>query len=427
MNDTKLIFAAILFMMSLMVVTGCTTGNNDVPLAIPGLTQYVHPGEIVQLDGRHSVDANNQPLTYKWKMELKPTGSNATLMNTTASTSTFIADQVGVYVVSLVVNDGIVNSIPSYHYVNVTKGYYPLDGDVVDAAYSDELDRIVFLSSNPDQMHIMDPNTGKDLVVPLSLPGLSVSVSPDSTMVAVGHKYGISLYDPLNGVLQKFMPSKFLHKVILLGGNGYVYSHGEWYILHHFNLSTGEEDYANEVDVNLTSLTLHPDGQSLFVFTNLGLTRMDIRHGIPTVMWGKQTDGSYYAWLSADANHILTNTGELLQLSNREEDDLRHVGNLCIDLAPIFIHTAMMDDRYAYVIPPNYDNIRGSQILIYELQTQILVDVVNLPVFAANNNVYAYDGRYIFQNDRKDKKYLIVQAQSDSDYTIPENFALVVY
>lgn len=85
------------------------TANAD-PIANAGPNQNVTVGSVVTLDGTNSSDANRDQLTYRWVMMSKPTNSTATLANPTSAKPTFTADLVGPYVVSLIVNDGRVDS-----------------------------------------------------------------------------------------------------------------------------------------------------------------------------------------------------------------------------------------------------------------------------------------------------------------------------
>jgi hypothetical protein len=83
---------------------------NADPIANAGANQNVTVASVVTLDGTNSSDANRDQLTYRWVMMSKPTGSTATLANPTSAKPTFTADLVGPYVVSLIVNDGRVDS-----------------------------------------------------------------------------------------------------------------------------------------------------------------------------------------------------------------------------------------------------------------------------------------------------------------------------
>jgi K319-like protein len=83
------------------------------PVANAGPNQSLPPGSVVQLDGSGSTDVDGIPLTYNWSILSEPTGSSATLNVPTAVNPMFTADLAGLYVLQLIVNDGIGNSLPS--------------------------------------------------------------------------------------------------------------------------------------------------------------------------------------------------------------------------------------------------------------------------------------------------------------------------
>jgi alpha-tubulin suppressor-like RCC1 family protein len=87
--------------------------TNVTPVAHAGVNQSVVQGETVSLNGSQSTDANLDPLTYIWRIVSKPLNSLAALSDATVRQPSFVADMGGKYVVSLVVNDGLVNSEPS--------------------------------------------------------------------------------------------------------------------------------------------------------------------------------------------------------------------------------------------------------------------------------------------------------------------------
>ncbi|MBM3927504.1 MAG: hypothetical protein FJ335_03460 [Sphingomonadales bacterium] len=62
------------------------------------------------LDGSSSTDANGDALTYKWAIKSRPSGSTAGLSSLTDAKPTFMADVAGIYVITLIVNDGKVDS-----------------------------------------------------------------------------------------------------------------------------------------------------------------------------------------------------------------------------------------------------------------------------------------------------------------------------
>lgn len=92
--------------------------NNVQPVASAGGNQSVPVWSIVSLDGGASSDANGDSLSYSWSFVSKPLASMSTLSDLTIATPSFTADKAGDYIVSLVVNDGQINSNP--HNVTIT-------------------------------------------------------------------------------------------------------------------------------------------------------------------------------------------------------------------------------------------------------------------------------------------------------------------
>jgi hypothetical protein len=86
--------------------------DNVVPVADAGGNQAVTVGDTVTLVGS-GTDANGDPLTYEWRFVSVPAGSAALLEGVNQPTASFVADADGTYLVSLVVNDGIEDSLPS--------------------------------------------------------------------------------------------------------------------------------------------------------------------------------------------------------------------------------------------------------------------------------------------------------------------------
>jgi hypothetical protein len=96
---------------STVTVTASTA--NIAPVANAGAAQSVVTGSQVTLNGSASNDANGDALTYTWAFVSRPTGSTAALSSTTSVNPTFTAGTAGSYVLSLVVNDGTLNSVAS--------------------------------------------------------------------------------------------------------------------------------------------------------------------------------------------------------------------------------------------------------------------------------------------------------------------------
>jgi hypothetical protein len=92
-----------------VTVNNCSCGK---PIANAGADQSVAKDTTVQLDGSASSDPDNDTLTYTWSFIDKPTGSVATLSDSSLVNPTFDTDIKGLYTLQLVVNDGQTNSTP---------------------------------------------------------------------------------------------------------------------------------------------------------------------------------------------------------------------------------------------------------------------------------------------------------------------------
>lgn len=110
------------------VAAGCGTGGgestgtfNTAPVATAGNYNRVVTNTVVTLDGSASSDVNGDQLGYSWAFTSKPTGSNATLLNSTGAKPSFIPDLEGTYAFSLVVNDGKTNRAVANAVIEVVK------------------------------------------------------------------------------------------------------------------------------------------------------------------------------------------------------------------------------------------------------------------------------------------------------------------
>lgn len=84
--------------------------DNVAPVANAGAAQNVVTNTVVALNGSASSDANGDPLTYVWTLTSRPAGSVATLTGANSVMPVFTADMSGIYVASLIVNDGKASS-----------------------------------------------------------------------------------------------------------------------------------------------------------------------------------------------------------------------------------------------------------------------------------------------------------------------------
>jgi hypothetical protein len=83
--------------------------ENTAPTADAGHPRYASVGALTMLDGSQSHDGESDPLTYRWTLVL-PANSRAVLSGGAMEVAGFVPDVAGVYVATLVVSDGLMES-----------------------------------------------------------------------------------------------------------------------------------------------------------------------------------------------------------------------------------------------------------------------------------------------------------------------------
>ena len=93
------------------------------PIAIAGNDTIVskNNGIFVILNGSGSYDPEGSPITYQWSMISKPDGSNGTIFSDNTANPIVRIDSTGIYLVTLIVNDGIAESEPDTLKITITE------------------------------------------------------------------------------------------------------------------------------------------------------------------------------------------------------------------------------------------------------------------------------------------------------------------
>ena len=87
-----------------------TSASNNIPVADAGQDIIVYVGTTVFLNGSNSFDQDGDPITYEW-VGISPPNSSAALFENNTKYPYFLPDVVGVYTLTLTVNDGVADSL----------------------------------------------------------------------------------------------------------------------------------------------------------------------------------------------------------------------------------------------------------------------------------------------------------------------------
>jgi PKD domain len=176
--------------------TPTTAPANAPPVAVAGSDVQAVVDEAVHLDGNASYDPDGDPLTFVWSLDSRPGGSATGLTGAHTSMPTLVPDVPGAYGVSLVVNDGTVDSAPSFLTVTATSLEEAVDQAVQAlGAAAAGLDEASFKNSNMKNalsnkiaavMHMIDQGDYAQALSKLQndilgkTDGCAVSGAPDS-------------------------------------------------------------------------------------------------------------------------------------------------------------------------------------------------------------------------------------------------------
>jgi len=97
---------------AIVATTITASAANSAPVAKLSADQMVTVGKVVTLDGSQSTDRDMDRLSYRWTLSYRPQGSSAAISAATDPMPTITPDLQGVYVATLIVNDGKADSLP---------------------------------------------------------------------------------------------------------------------------------------------------------------------------------------------------------------------------------------------------------------------------------------------------------------------------
>jgi chitinase len=345
-----------------------------------------------------------------------------------------------------------------------SQDYRMLDYRVVDAEYSKSLDRIVMVSSEPNEIHVYNPMTGtNDVVQSLPLSPSCVSVGPDGKAAAVGHNGWVSYVDLTATTTSEESVQTLLVATdvfdIVLARNGYIYAFpraDQWVNIHSIEIATGIETTHEGFPIReRTRVKLHPSGTKIYGADN-GLSpsdfeRYDIAGGAAEYEYDSPYHGDYPIdgdlWISEDGGRIFVRGRSVFRSSDNRDMDMIYAGKLDLGLGQVGLSTIQSLDhssRQGKILAiPSFreswqyggegedDSTASSddQIEIYEESFLGHISTLTLPKFLGNNGArHEPHGKFIFFDSTGERFHVIAQADADAgmlyDYatiSIPTN------
>ena len=306
---------------------------------------------------------------------------------------------------------------------------------IEDAKYDTALDRIVFVSSDPNLLHIFDPETGDDQQVSLPFAPNSVALAPAGDRAAVGHDGGhISLVDLTSATLATTFPVSGDVLDLVLTPDWVYAGTG---VLIGIQLATGalEKDVWN---VNQAArLALDATGQKVYwdstdEYPDL-LQRLNISmHPAAYVNRGPSPAVCTAIWLSRDGTRLFSRCGDVYVSSTDWSTDLTREGTLT-GVSPARHIGDSASAGLIAAIPgiPNYsafgfelivgtgwngDVTADERVALFNSATLSFQSDLPLTPFSLGSSTAAARGRFVFFNNLGTRIYVIVEADSASGF-----------
>lgn len=408
--------------------------SNTAPVANPDFTERdMALGGVLQLDASNSRDYESPDLLFQWTVESAPEGSTAKISANALPKPTFKPDKEGSYRISLKVTDPQGLSSLATVSLNVRGAVRQFSYNVVDAEYSDALERLIVVSSQPSHaLQIIDPATGVQKSVPLALAAHNVAVSPDGKTAVVGHDGAVTLVD-----LQNIRISKFFDNIgfnvfdIVLGNNGMAYASRiglQWDSLYSINLVTGDV-LRNTGSSIYGGVRLQVIPRLNAVYSILaGLSPGDLeRFNTSTTPLSYLYDSPYYGdyaigdnlWVTEDGLSILTAAGTMFQTAALQDQDMRYQRKLPeagqSDMRFNVFHADHSQEVNKFVVASVEHSAYASGVLGAINLKVYTTPLLNLESSTSLNNV-TFDGggqavipQFVFFNSNGIKRYAVLQ------------------
>lgn len=309
--------------------------------------------------------------------------------------------------------------------------------DVIEAAYSAQLDSIVMVSSYPrSALYVYDTSTGQERELGLNRVPVSVAVSPDGTKVAVGHDALVTYADLTTIGLQGASAPKLLNIStkafdIVLDGRGFVHvfpATDQWVGVHSVEIATNTETVTGSLLRAGSHATMHPSGDFIYTADN-GLSpsdiqKYDISSGVATLLYDSPYHGDYAmcgnVWLKEDGVTIYTACGNTFRSSTIAAQDMVYSGKLELSSSPYYgylvrsLSQSAETHEIALIESDSYNCASWqsqsncyTRLAVYESDFLNRLSRTSIPPISVAGTNYAQHGLFIFHSSDGTHQYLI--------------------
>ncbi|WP_291048914.1 hypothetical protein [Hyphomonas sp.] len=408
--------------------TVTVTLTNDAPV-VSVVASEAMPAirEEVLLDASGSNDVNGHLLTYSWRLTSAPSAS-ALQTSFEGAVVPIEFDAEGEYTFEVSVSDG-------YAVTTATTG--PIQASLYTIRPLNAPFRMVAGSAGEGvvaalhERSLMVLRGGREAAVTsLPLPGLSIAVSPNGHLAAIGHETSISVVDLSSYEIVWTLPAYGASANISIADDGYVYAVQSEGDIFRKVISISPSGLKSDLTSIFrgSQLKMHPSGEGLYSVDDRSFFPDDIRRisvsaghflGVRDSPYHGQYSFCGNKWLAGDGRSILTACGVIVESSSDPATDMRFLA--MIDAVNITNASYNQFTNYWSVLTGDANGL-ATQASLFGAGGGKPASVLPMPRIggAQGRQLYA---KYVWSDQASDESYILAQ----DDLTQPQAYYILKY
>lgn len=304
-----------------------------------------------------------------------------------------------------------------------------LQNNLIDAEYSKATNQLLYVTSNPSQLHIYNTLTKTSSSINLSFIPTCVAVSADGSNAVVGHDGKFSYVNlSTSSVTQVFNVDCPIFD-IAIGLNNWAYiipQPSTFFSIRCVDLSLNTNNqtlHTGRFISSSSNIKIHPSGR--FVYTSStqvfpsDIQKLNIQNGTAAFLYDSPYHGEYEPlsnfWFSEDGTQIFTNGKAILSSAEKQEDDLRYQGK--IELEPNshriygLAHSSTKNNLYVISTAKTFPSEHNlPNLYVFNATNYALKNKLSLEKYLVGNTLYEAEPKFVFCNLNGSEVYVITKS-----------------
>ena len=305
-----------------------------------------------------------------------------------------------------------------------------LEGDIIDADFLRNKNKLIYISTNPLALIIYDVTDKSSSKVSLPFVPTCLSVSPDEKYVVIGYDARASLIDLSNGSIIKTLDVPIRAYDIVLTNDKWAYvtpANSQWEYLYCVNFTEGSVNkHSGNLIYGNTRIGLHPSGNYIYSLQS-DLEKFNIKNGVAKYMY----DSSYHydynmgnnLWFSEDGIRIFTGGSSVFKTSELQTQDMLYNGTIPLpkesyysNLIQCLTHSASKENLYIILIEDYYKGTLIPNLFVYNANNLTFRNKLDLENYIVkddfgNGQIYQPSPYFVFCNTSGQNVYVITKAE----------------